>query len=260
MSNLITIRNPHSVLAALERRPEDVVSVQVSPSGGDEAWKRVTDLARRHKIQILTGAPERDSRRGGRPNDRGARDDSKESGRISLNEAKVQPKESISAEELFADAKERAGGKGIWLALDSLTDPHNVGAIFRIAGFFGIEGILMTSERSAPLTGTVYDVACGGVESVPFTEQVNLQRGLEIAKDSGLWVLGTSEHAKESYLGLKRDCPWLVVIGNEEKGMRRLTAEACDVLVGIPPLGDVTSLNASVATGVLISRLASLSG
>ena len=116
----------------------------------------------------------------------------------------------------------------------------------------------MTSERSAPLTHTVYDVSCGGVETVPHTEQVNLQRALEVAKEEGLWVLGTSEHAKGSYLTLERDRPWLIVIGNEEKGMRRLTAEACDVTVSIPPLGDVTSLNASVATGVLIARLTSL--
>jgi 23S rRNA (guanosine2251-2'-O)-methyltransferase len=221
----------------------------MSGGGGDDAWKRVHDLAKRHRIQVQSPS-------GDRP--RGDRGPAKDGGRVSMNEAKIQPKESMSAEALFADAKERSKGRGIWLALDSLTDPHNVGAIFRIAGFFGIEGILMTSERSAPMTGTVYDVACGGVETVPFTEQVNLQRGLEIAKEEGLWIVGTSEHAKESYLDLKRDRPWLVVVGNEEKGMRRLTAEACDVTVGIPPMGEVTSLNASVATGVLISRLASL--
>jgi 23S rRNA (guanosine2251-2'-O)-methyltransferase len=247
MSTLVSVRNPHSVLAALERRPEDVVSIQMT--GGDDAWKRVYELAKRHKIQVQS--PSGDRGRG----DRGA---PKEGGRPSSNEAKIQLKESLSAEDLFAGAGERAKGRGIWLALDSLTDPHNVGAIFRIAGFFGIEGIVMTSERSAPMTGTVYDVACGGVETVPFTEQVNLQRALEIAKEEGLWILGTTEHAKESYLDLKRDRPWLVVVGNEEKGMRRLTAEACDVTVGIPPMGEVTSLNASVATGVLVSRLASL--
>jgi 23S rRNA (guanosine2251-2'-O)-methyltransferase len=253
VSNIISVRNPHSVLAALERRPGDVVSVTVSATA-DDAWKKVADLARRNKVQIQTN--------GGGGSDRGRRDSrpssSKEDGRASMNEARMQEKETISAEELFGGAKERVGGKGIWLALDSLTDPHNVGAIFRIAGFFGIEGILMTSERSAPLTHTVYDVSCGGVETVPHTEQINLQRAFEVAKKEGLWILGTTEHAKASYLTLERDRPWLIVIGNEEKGMRRLTAESCDVTVGIPPLGDVTSLNASVATGVLISRLMAL--
>lgn len=256
MSNLISVRNPHSVLAALERRPDEVTSVTVSASGGDEAWKKVAELAKRHKVPLHTSGGDRGA------NDRGRRDSrpgpSKEDGRTSANEAKIQAKEPVSAEILFGDAKERAGGKGIWLALDSLTDPHNVGAIFRIAGFFGIEGILMTSERSSPLTHTVYDVSCGGVETVPHTEQINLQRAFDVAKEEGLWILGASEHAKESYLTLERDRPWLIVIGNEEKGMRRLTAESCDVTVSIPPLGDVTSLNASVATGVLISRLTSL--
>lgn len=252
MSSIVTVRNPHSVLAALERRPADVVSIQLGGGGGDDAWKKVQDLAKRRKIPIQSANPER-----GR-NDRGRDFVVKDGGRASLNEARIEAKEPIAAEDLFADAGERGGGRGIWLALDSLTDPHNVGAIFRIAGFFGVEGILMTSERSAPMSGTVYDVSCGGVETVPFTEQVNLQRGLEIAKEAGVWILGTTEHAKESYLGVKRDRPWLIVIGNEEKGMRRLTAEACDVTVGIPPLGDVTSLNASVAAGVLISRIATL--
>ncbi|MBC7385641.1 MAG: RNA methyltransferase [Cryobacterium sp.] len=256
--SIIHVRNPHSVLAALERRPDDVLSVQISPSTTEDAWKKVSELARKLKIGTHQVAPEAGSRRGGRPADRISRDEPKEGGRASGNEARIKSKDPLSAADLFANARERAGGKGIWLALDSLTDPHNVGAIFRIAGFFGIEGILMTSERSAPLTGTVYDVSCGGVETVPHTEQVNLQRALEVAKEAGLWVLGTSEHAKTSYLDLKRDCPWLIVIGNEEKGMRRLTAETCDVTVGIPPIGEVTSLNASVASAVLISRLASL--
>jgi 23S rRNA (guanosine2251-2'-O)-methyltransferase len=249
------VRNPHSVLAALERRPEQVVSVQVSAGGGDEAWKRVADLARRNKIPLQAGAADRSF--GGRSR-RDHHPEGKDNGRTSLNEARIEAKEAVTAEILFGGAKERAGGKGIWLALDSLTDPHNVGAIFRIAGFFGIEGILMTSDRSAPLTHTVYDVACGGVETIPHAEAVNLQHAFAIAKSEGLWILGASEHAKESYLTLERDRPWLVVIGNEEKGMRRLTGEACDVTVSIPPLGEVTSLNASVAAGVLISRLMSL--
>ncbi len=85
--------------------------------------------------------------------------------------------------------------------------------------------------------------------------QVNLQRAFEVAKENGLWILGTSEHAKESLRTIDRDRPWLLVLGNEEKGMRRLTEEACDVLCQIPPQGQVTSLNVSVAAGIFISRL-----
>jgi 23S rRNA (guanosine2251-2'-O)-methyltransferase len=184
------------------------------------------------------------------------RDSSKtdKEGRGSGAEALLAPKSGISLQELF-EPKPEDGSYGVWIALDSLTDPHNVGAIFRLAGFFGIRGILMTSERSAPLTSTVYDVSCGGVEAVPFTEQINLKQALDFAKKSDLWILGTSEHADQSYLDVPRDRHWLVVFGNEEKGMRRLTQESCDVLCQIPSEGEVKSLNVSVAAGVLISRL-----
>jgi 23S rRNA (guanosine2251-2'-O)-methyltransferase len=140
--------------------------------------------------------------------------------------------------------------------LDSLQDPQNLGAIFRSASFFGVKGIIMTTERSAPMTSVVYDISCGGVESLPFVQAINLQRAFEKAKDAGLWILGTSEHAKESLKKIQNDRPWLVVVGNEEKGIRRLTEESCDIVCTIPGAGKgVTSLNVSVATGVMLSHL-----
>jgi 23S rRNA (guanosine2251-2'-O)-methyltransferase len=169
----------------------------------------------------------------------------------------VKEKTAVSAEELFAHAKDRADGKGLWLALDSLQDPHNVGAIFRTAAFFGVQGIMLTQERSAPLSAAAYDVASGGLEYVPFTLQTNLQRGFEVAKEAGLWILGTSEHSPDSLSSIQKDRPWLLVLGNEEHGMRRLTQEACDLLCKIPPAGRVTSLNVSVAAGIAISALSS---
>ena len=242
----LQIKNPHSVLAALKTRPQDVVQVSISSGAlnGDDAWKKVADLAKKNNVKIVgsgSGAPVK-----GKP---------AEGGRISFAEATIKEREPISAEELFAGAKDRAGGKGLWLALDCLQDPHNVGAIFRAAGFFGVQGIMVTQERSAPMTGTVYDVACGGMEHVPYTVQVNLQRGFEIAKDAGLWILGTSEHSKESFAKIERDRPWLLVLGNEEKGLRRLTQETCDLLCSLPSQGEVTSLNVSVAAGIFISKL-----
>ena len=113
----------------------------------------------------------------------------------------------------------------------------------------------MTAERSAPLSAAAYDVSSGGVEALPFVQGTNLQRAFEVAKDAGLWICGTSEHAKEGLASLVPDRPWLVVLGNEEKGMRRLTQEACDVLYAAKPRGSVTSLNVSVAAGVFLSRL-----
>ncbi|OFZ55117.1 MAG: hypothetical protein A2428_05990 [Bdellovibrionales bacterium RIFOXYC1_FULL_54_43] len=260
----ILIRNPHSVLAVLDARPEDVLQITIprslarSPSGSGQqvqrdAWEQVVRIARKHKIQIVEAAS------GGLNQQRRAATMGPfDGGREGAAEASVRERQGVSVEELFSGAKERAEGRGLWLALDSLQDPRNVGAIFRVAAFFGVEGILLTQERSAPLSAAVYDVASGGMEYVPFTIQTNLQRAFEVAKESGLWVLGTSEHAHDDFRSIERDRSWLLVLGNEEKGVRRLTAESCDVLCKVSPQGrepKVTSLNVSVAAGIMIAHL-----
>ena len=164
-------------------------------------------------------------------------------------------KPSTSLEKMFDGID--ASSRGVWLALDCLQDPQNIGAIFRSAAFFGAKGVLFTTERSAPMTGTVYDISSGGVEAVPFVPVINLQRAFEKAKEAGLWILGTSEHTKESLFKLKNDRPWLLVIGNEEKGIRQLTEKSCDMMCTIPSKGSVvTSLNVSVATGIVLGHLA----
>lgn len=254
MSERIIVKNPHSILAALERRPDDIFRL-VLPSEPKDAWVRVAQLAQ--KLRITVGeesGPTRD-----RDRDRGGHgrrsEQRKEGGRESAAHAEIAAKESISIEELFETTMDGSSEGGLWLALDSLQDPQNVGSIFRTAGFFGVRGIIFTAERSAPITGTVYDVSCGGVESIPFVEQINLQRAFEKAKDKGLWILGTSEHAKQTLKEVKKDRNWLLVLGNEEKGMRRLTEENCDVTVKVAPQGDVTSLNVSVAAGICIAHL-----
>jgi 23S rRNA (guanosine2251-2'-O)-methyltransferase len=143
----------------------------------------------------------------------------------------------------------------VWLALDCLQDPHNVGAVFRTAAFFGIRGVVLTKDRSAPMSSTVYDVASGGVEQVPFVQTPNLAAALKAAKAAGVWVLGSSEHAERDVTQIPRDRPWLLVIGNEEHGLRRLSQELCDDVCRITPRGPLGSLNASVAAGVLMATL-----
>ena len=183
------------------------------------------------------------------------------SGRETLMSASVRERSDVLLEELFGKKNDGESNEttptvsGLWLALDNLQDTHNVGAIFRTAAFFGVRGIVVTKDRSAPMNATVYDVAAGGVEHVPFTLVPNLARAIGIAKESGLWILGTSEHAAEDISQIDRDRPWLLIVGNEESGMRRLTAEHCDTICRIAPRGEVTSLNVSVATGIMIAAL-----
>lgn len=254
------LRNPHSVLAVLDVRPQDVLSVSIPPKASTQTWQRVADLAKKHGIQVQSKVErvakvEIRAKAGGAFREKRAAGVPDESLRMGFAEAEIRERAPISPEKLFEGARERRHGKGLWIALDQLTDPHNVGAIFRAAAFFGVEGILMTADRSAPMTATVYDVASGGVEYVPYSVHTNLQRGFEIAKEAGVWVLGTSEHASENLKAIQTDRPWLLVLGNEEKGMRRLTQDACDLVCRISGEGRVTSLNVSVAAGILISHL-----
>lgn len=253
----IEIRNPHSVLAVLENRPRDIERIALPAGALSPGWTRVAQIAEKRGIRLVPAAsPGQDRPASKGPKGRDGRKDAKRDrsvgGRMGGASATVKEHPGVSVEELF----EGASKGGLWLALDSIQDPQNVGAIFRVAGFFGVRGILLTEERSASLTGTVYDVASGGVECVPFSQQINLKRALEAAKEAGLWILGSSEHATMELSEVPRDRPWLLILGNEEKGMRRLTEESCDMVCKIPQKGKVDSLNVSVAAGILISHLA----
>lgn len=197
----------------------------------------------------------REASGGGKQRGRSAQQPAESSGgRTGGGEALVKEHDGVSLAELFADVDPAATG-GLWLALDHIQDPHNVGAIFRTAAFFGVKGIVLTRDRSAPLNATVCDVASGGIEYVPFSVEANLARALETAKQRGLWTLGAAEEATTDIAEIPRDRPWLLVLGNEQHGLRRLTRDKCDMTCRIPSRGPVGSLNVSVAAGVLMASL-----
>ncbi len=243
----LVVRNPHSVLAALQTRPHEVMKIRASKhalqKGADDPWAEVVKLAQEKRRPIESIGPER----GGRNRDDAGRDGG-------AGEATLKEREPVEIEALFSGAKSQDRGQGIWLALDQVQDPQNLGSIFRTAAFFGVRGILITQDRSAPMSSIVYDVSCGGVEQVPFATIANLKHGFEVAKEAGAWVLGTSEHADQDLSSVSRDRPWLIVLGNEEKGLRRLTLDSCDVLCRIPSQGKLHSLNVATATAVMLTK------
>ncbi len=255
----LELRNAHSVLAALRARPADVEEV-VLPQRPAGAWRAIADLAADAGVPTrLAPSP------GDRPEGaRGRRDPAPKLGREGAACAIVAERAPVAIETLLA--RPTGDAPGLWLALDSIQDPRNVGAIFRSAAFFGVRGVVLGEHRAAALTAVAYDTASGGLESVPFAVEINLRRALTAAKDAGLWILGTSEHATQSVASVPRDRDWLLVVGSEERGLRRLTLEACDALCMIPApptprAGDpavVRSLNVSVATGVALAILSGL--
>ena len=145
----------------------------------------------------------------------------------------------------------------IILALDGITDPHDLGAIIRSAEAFDCKGLIIPQRRSAGLTGTVAKVAAGALEHLPISRVVNLNRALESLKNNGFLVIGLSGDAKLSISKFCEKTPLVVVVGAEDKGISLTTQKKCDFLLKIPLKGKTSSLNASVAAAISIFHLTS---
>ncbi len=143
----------------------------------------------------------------------------------------------------------------LFLVLDGVQDPHNLGACLRTADAAGVSAVIVPKDRSAGMTAVVRKVAAGGAESVPLITVTNLSRSLKEMKDAGVWLVGTSGDAEKSLYDENLSGPLALVMGAEGEGIRRLTAEHCDYLVKLPMKGQVESLNVSVATGVCLYEL-----
>ncbi|KAF7768839.1 23S rRNA (guanosine2251-2'-O)-methyltransferase [Pseudoalteromonas citrea] len=139
-----------------------------------------------------------------------------------------------------------------FLVLDGVTDPHNLGACLRSADAAGVHGVIVPKDKSAKLTGTARKVACGAAETVPLIQVTNLARTLRDIKEAGVWVAGTAGETDTHVFDASLTGPIAIIMGAEGDGMRRLTREHCDILVKIPMVGTVSSLNVSVATGVCL--------
>ncbi len=161
---------------------------------------------------------------------------------------------TVSLQELIHSSK-KSSANPIILALDGITDPHNVGAIIRSAEAFDCKGLIIPQRRSAGLTGTVAKVAAGALEYLPISRVVNLNRALEELKKNGFLVLGLSGDGKLSISSFYEKTPLVVIIGAEDKGISLLTQKKCDFLLSIPLKGKTSSLNASVAAAISLFHL-----
>ena len=161
---------------------------------------------------------------------------------------------TISLEKLI-DISKKNSANPIILALDGITDPHNVGAIIRSAEAFNCKGIIIPQRRSAGLTGTVAKVAAGALEYLPVSRVINLNRALEELKKNGFLIIGLSGDCKISISSFDEKAPLVVIVGSEDKGISLLTQKKCDFLLRIPLKGKTSSLNASVAAAISLFYL-----
>ena len=137
------------------------------------------------------------------------------------------------------------------LILDEIEDPQNLGALIRTAECAGVHGAIIPKHHAASVNQTVAKTSAGASEHLPVAKVTNIAQTLELLKEKGLWIIGTSSEAEQFYTQVDYAMPVAVVVGNEGKGIRHLVKEKCDFLVKIPILGNVESLNASVA-GALV--------
>jgi len=140
----------------------------------------------------------------------------------------------------------------LFLVLDGVEDPRNLGAILRTAEAGGVHGVIIPERRAAGLTDTVAKAAAGALEYVPVVKVVNIVNTLEELKKAGVWVTGAEAGGETAYWDSDFVHPTALVLGGEDKGIRRLVRERCDYIVSLPLMGRINSLNVSVAAGVLL--------
>ena len=156
-------------------------------------------------------------------------------------------------EKQLPELLDRAEGPLLLLILDGVQDPHNLGACLRTADAAGVHLVIAPKDRSVGLTPVACKVASGAAESVPFIQVTNLARTMKLlAEEYHVWIVGMAGEADTHLQDMQLSGNLAIVMGSEEKGMRRLTRDNCDMLASLPMMGTVESLNVSVAKGVAL--------
>ncbi len=226
----------HAVLARLRADPSSVLEIFLDETRNDARARDLATLAERAGVHLMRVPTKRlDGFYGG--------------GRHQGVVARIEVKTSAdTVQELLASLKEPP----LLLALDGVTDPHNLGACLRVANAAGAHAVIAPRDRAAGITPAVSKVASGAAEATPYLMVTNLARTISELKEANVWIIGADERAEQTLYeaDLPEATAW--VLGAEGEGMRRLTRESCDLLVRIPMRGEVESLNVSVSAGICL--------
>jgi len=164
--------------------------------------------------------------------------------------AEASPKDYVDIEDLI-DIPFRKNEPALFIILDCIEDPRNLGAVLRVADAAGVHGIVIQSHRSATLGSGVSKVSAGAVEYIPVSIVANIKHAFHAMKKRGITIIGAEANAKDTIWDAPFTEPLALVIGSEGKGLRKTVSDQCDILVSIPMHGKINSLNVSVATGIL---------
>jgi 23S rRNA (guanosine2251-2'-O)-methyltransferase len=168
------------------------------------------------------------------------------------NSAAHQGVLAFGAAQRYAELDQIANDAQLLVVLDGVEDPHNLGAIIRTAHAAGAAAVLVPDRRAAGLTETVAKAAAGALEHLPVVRVGNVNQTLEALKARGFWIYGLDERAKDLYSETDYARPTVLVLGGEGQGLHQLVKKHCDVLVRIPMAGAISSLNVSVAAGIVL--------
>ncbi len=227
----------HAVTAALRHHPQQVQSLWLA--GHNPRLRAIAEMAAERGITVQQVS-------------RQELDRLSHSNRHQGVVAQLQVVASSLSEADLPQVLTAAQPTPLLLVLDGIQDPHNLGACLRTAEAAGVQAVMIPADRAVGLTASVRKVAAGAAETVPLVTVTNLARALRQLQQAGVWLIGAAEDAPNSLYEADLTGSVAVVLGAEDKGLRRLTREHCDQLVRIPMAGQVASLNVSVATGVVL--------
>lgn len=226
------------VLEALRAGNRRIEKILIADGAREKRMSEIWQLAKENRVQLQKTPRENLSKQ--------VAEDANHQGVIAI----VAATDYADADELLAEiaAKENS----LTLILDGVEDPRNLGAILRVAECAGADGIFIPEHRAAGLTETVVKTSAGATEYINVAKVKNINRLIEELKSHNIWVVGTAAEAVMDYTEWDWTQPSVLVLGGEGKGLHRLVAENCDVLVKIPMQGQIDSLNVSVAGGVIL--------
>jgi len=240
-SNPSVVYGLNSVIEAIRAGKRSIDSITILQSARPDRLKSLLDLARQKRIPVHR-VPRFDFEQ--------QVGDARHQGVM----ARIAAARYADPEELLDSAEAKVGTSDppFLVVLDGIEDPRNFGSILRTSDCAGVHGVFVPERRASGLTDTVAKVAEGALEYVPVARVTNLVRLIEQLKERNIWVIGSAGDAKQSYTEWDWKLPAAIIVGNEGHGLHRLVREKCDALVKIPVVGNLDSLNVSVATGVLL--------
>lgn len=235
----VLIYGLHAIGAVLARAPERLLELWMAEPRDDARARALRESAHAAGVRVQVASGGSLAKLVGEVSHQGA-------------VAAIRPLKPWDEHDLLAGIGGSAGADALFLVLDGVTDPHNLGACLRTADAAGVQALVIPKDRAATVDAVVRKVAAGAAEFVPVAAVTNLARTLDGLKQRGIWVVGTSGDAPQTLYAADLRRPLALVLGGEGAGLRRLTRDRCDFVVRIPMAGQVESLNVSVAAGIAL--------